>query len=237
MKKADPLKSHALHSPDLLAPGLMDSYILQSMFMNAQHVLILQSAGDVKPGGGIETEDDEAGSYLAGSPMNAALVQNFCVKNGIPQANITVRNYSVAERDDPEKTLRRFCAKPGMKFIYYTGHGDKTGAWCFKLYGKEREVRIQPQHVERFAGGWKNLAVFSQSCYSGHWADCGHYNVSSASPDGKSRSSETGSEVTKFVFDDGSFPVNSTIHVSSHHVFNLFTTPTFYAAIKDSLLT
>lgn len=190
-------------------------------------VLILQSAGTVVVEG-VVTEDDESGSYLSGSAHNAAIVQNWAIRFGVPQKDIELHNFSVATGDDPQDVIRNFIKKPqsrndgnGLKLIYYTGHGDKTGAWHFTLYGKgNRTVTVRPQDVRSWEKERKkneysgSVSVISQSCHSGNWfggSGNGEFvGFGSALPNEESSSSSDGSEFTKWLFDGKAFPVDST---------------------------
>jgi len=128
-------------------------------------VLILQSAGEVVHEG-VEVEQDEAGAYLSGSAHNAAIVQNWAVKDaGLPQENIHFHNFSVATSSHPRQVIQKFLNRytvdneyddnfwryPKRPLIYYTGHGDCNGSWHFTLYGRQNEaVVITPDDLKKF---------------------------------------------------------------------------------------
>lgn len=202
--------------------GQLDPGLHSDWYGPKVKLLILQSAGNVVHEG-VATEDDDAETYLTGSAINVGLVQNHFIAKGLPQSNITIENFSVCNDKDPREVVKRFLSsnrdKKSDLMIYYTGHGDMTGAWHFTLYGQEnKKVVVSPVDVREWlhasdaAHCLPGLVIMSQSCYSGKWAEemwnssrGGVLVYSSASKFEPSFSTPTGSEWTKWKFGDGRF--------------------------------
>ena len=186
-----------------------------------KRALIIQSAGEVHENDteAVPEEDEcgsyEAGNYLLGAAMNAAIVQNYLVTNyKLPQSCIESYNFSVACDKNPIDVILSALQRDKRKcIIYYTGHGDKHGAWHFTLYEKNnKKITVTPDDVLQIASNSSNPPwIISQSCFSGHWIGwekfCG---FSSAMKTEKSRSSERGSEFTRWLFKGESYPEFST---------------------------
>ena len=66
------------------------------------------------------------------------------------------------------KSLFETCRSQGLRpMLYYTGHGEKgTGNWCFK----KGKITIQTI-FDNCPKGMYNPMIFSDTCYSGHWAN------------------------------------------------------------------
>ena len=67
--------------------------------------------------------------------------------------------------------IQRFfdtCKREGVKpILYYTGHGEiGTGNWCFA----DGTISIQ-EILDMLPGGSYYPMIFSDACYSGHWAN------------------------------------------------------------------
>jgi hypothetical protein len=177
-------------------------------------VLILQSAGTVVHEG-LCMEDDRDGveAYLTGSGHNACIVRDYFIRHrNTPQEQIQSVDFSVDQGElHPRTVIQDFLQKHRSKgiFIYYCGHGDANGAWCFTRYGCGHElVKICPSDVSAdFAASGntsqKKPFVFSQCCYSGNWAYQSDLTViTSASPFESSRCTPHGSEITLLFFKD-----------------------------------
>jgi len=69
------------------------------------------------------------------------------------------------------KTLHEFfdkCKNEDYKpLIYYTGHGDKNGDWCFRNGDRITFDDLYDYHESHHSG--YNVTVFSDCCYSGQW--------------------------------------------------------------------
>mmetsp|Transcript_9071 Transcript_9071/g.25558 ORF Transcript_9071/g.25558 Transcript_9071/m.25558 type:complete len:250 (+) Transcript_9071:62-811(+) len=211
------LHEHASAPHRHLVPGLHEAW-----YRPKNKLLILQSAGNVThEGGTAEAEDIQAESYLTGSAINVGIVQNHFIEHGLPQANITIENFSVCNEKDPRMVIQDFirsCHHHGNDMmIYYTGHGDATGAWRFTLHSRnKREVLVSPGdmrewvHAHDRPGQMPWLMIMSQSCYSGKWVEQAWDTFrsrtavySSASSTEQSFSTPRGSEWTKFKFGCG----------------------------------
>merc|ERR1719329_1395126 len=138
-------------------------------------VLILQSAGqaDLPEDAIPEAQDsdsepdddcdDQAEGYLSGCGFNATFVQNFYISRGVAQEDITTVNFSVnAGRKDPAAVIQAFLQKHSKTtnnnkrhtIIYYCGHGDASGKWCFHLHGQKhggkQDVRVSKSDMENW---------------------------------------------------------------------------------------
>lgn len=126
----------------------------ESCFVGNSALLILQSAGTAGHEDVITEEGDEAGAYLQGPAMNVALVQNVAVGNGwVRQENVASYNFSGCTDADPREVVKKFLRQHREKnmCIYYTGHGDKRGAWHFTLYDRGGlEVTISPADMHKW---------------------------------------------------------------------------------------
>ena len=66
------------------------------------------------------------------------------------------------------KSLFERCRRQGVRpMLYYTGYGEKgTGNWCFR----DGQIGIQTI-LDMRPKGMYNPMIFSDTCYSGHWAN------------------------------------------------------------------
>ena len=66
------------------------------------------------------------------------------------------------------RTLFDICKREQVKpILYYTGHGEiGSGNWCFA----DGTISIQ-EIVDMLPGGTYYPMIFSDACYSGHWAN------------------------------------------------------------------
>ena len=66
------------------------------------------------------------------------------------------------------RSLFETCQREELKpFLYYTGHGEiGTGNWCFA----DGTISIQ-EILDMRPGGSYYPMIFSDACYSGHWAN------------------------------------------------------------------
>ncbi len=142
--------------------------------------LLLSGASD--PPSGINISDRKprddpgvrGGSFLAGVTHDLANVEDAV---GTKLFN-TVKDLYLTKSEAFDKIRKLFdTCKRGedQAMLYYTGHGEVgTGNWCFA----DGTISIQ-EIFDMVPGGVYYPMIFSDACYSGHWANfCCEKNIS-----------------------------------------------------------
>ena len=146
------------------------------------HWLLL--AGASNPPGNIHVSErrprdapqDRNGAFLAGVTHDIANMQHCILGNKAHLHNRVMDLYltkSVALGHISK--LFDICKRSKTKpMLYYTGHGEiGTGNWCFA----DGTISIQ-EIFDMVPGGVYYPMIFSDACYSGHWANfCINKNI------------------------------------------------------------
>ncbi|KAJ7354975.1 hypothetical protein OS493_029085 [Desmophyllum pertusum] len=116
---------------------------------------------------------DRSGKFLSGITRDLVNMEDAV---GTKLFN-TVKDLYLTKSRALEHIRRLFdiCKRRGIKpMLYYTGHGEiGTGNWCFA----DGTISIQ-EIVDSLPGGTYYPMIFSDACYSGHWAnDCVEKNI------------------------------------------------------------
>ena len=109
---------------------------------------------------------DKNGAFLAGVTHDLLNMENAVGQ----YLHNTVKDLQLKKAHALEKirTLFDECKRNSWKpMLYYTGHGEVgTGNWCFH----DETISIQ-EILDMVPGGMFYPMIFSDACYSGHWAD------------------------------------------------------------------
>ena len=108
----------------------------------------------------------------AGGTFISGVTQDLVNMQGVVESNLLniVQDLNQTKSSALEhiRGLFEVCKRENLKpMLYYTGHGEVgTGNWCFK-YGT---ISIQ-EILDMVPAGTYYPMVFSDACYSGHWAN------------------------------------------------------------------
>ncbi|XP_068670716.1 uncharacterized protein [Montipora foliosa] len=113
-----------------------------------------------------DTPGDKNGAFLAGITHDLLNMENAVghyLHNTVKDLQLTKSQALVKIR-----TLFDECKRNSSKpMLYYTGHGEVgTGNWCFH----DGTISIQ-EILDMVPGGMFYPMIFSDACYSGHWAN------------------------------------------------------------------
>lgn len=175
-------------------------------------VLVLESAGDIQSDQIIDivTEQNEGGRYLEGAHINTSHVKTYFKRTETPACQMEYFDYDMRQEKTPYEVIKTFLQTytTHKRFIYYTGHGDSKGRWCFTLNShKGQEAKYFSAHdmaqlIKLFPSSKAKDIVFSQCCHSGHWCDQQTFSAISSADHRQLSVSDTssGSYVTRRFF-------------------------------------
>ncbi|XP_068670212.1 uncharacterized protein [Montipora foliosa] len=113
-----------------------------------------------------DTPGDKNGAFLAGVTHDLLNMENavgLYLHNTVKDLQLT-KSHALAKIDTLFVECKRNRKKP---MLYYTGHGEVgSGDWCFH----DGTISIQ-EILEMVQEGMLYPMIFSDACYSGHWAD------------------------------------------------------------------
>ena len=109
---------------------------------------------------------DKNGTFLPGVIRDLANMQDAVEA----KLSNVVMNLKLTKSDALERISELFneCKlKRAQPMLYYSGHGEiGTGNWCFD----DGKISIQ-EIFDVMPGGMYHPMIFSDACYSGHWAN------------------------------------------------------------------
>lgn len=112
---------------------------------------------------------DRTGAFLTGVTRDIDNMQEVVLSTGAQLYNRVMDLYLT--KGAALGHIRKFfdvCKQKGTKpMLYYTGHGQVgSGNWCFN----DGTIGIQ-EIFDMMPGGMHYPMIFSDACYSGHWAN------------------------------------------------------------------
>ncbi|PFX14089.1 uncharacterized protein LOC111345226 isoform X1 [Stylophora pistillata] len=110
--------------------------------------------------------EERSGSFLSGVISDLRNMEEAVAT----KLDNTLKNFYLTKSDAIREIQRFFnkCRDRELKpMLYYTGHGESgTGNWCFH----DGTISIE-EIVDLLPGGTYFPIIFSDACYSGHWAN------------------------------------------------------------------
>ena len=115
-----------------------------------------------------DAPNDISGTFLPGVSQDLANMQDTILAKA--RLSDTVRKLKLKKFEALESIRELFAdclSRKAKPMIYYTGHGEiGTGDWCFA----DGKITIQ-EILNLVPGGCFYPMIFSDACYSGHWAN------------------------------------------------------------------